>query len=68
MYSVIVTNSTANFMTFKYMDKCLCPRQDGYLLLLQTLVGLSNIGPQPPWEIISFIQEENTGMNHLFGC
>lgn len=49
---------TANFMTFKHMDKCLCPRQDEYLLLLQALVGLSHIGPQPPQEIISFIQEE----------
>lgn len=54
-------------MTFKYIDKRLYPTQHGYLLLLQALVGLSNIGSQPPQEIISFIQEEKTGMNHLFG-
>jgi len=35
------------------MEKRLHSRQEGYLLLLWAVLGLSNIGSQPPWENVS---------------
>lgn len=59
MNRCIVFNISANFMTLKYMDQWLYSRQNGNLLLLQALLGLSDTGSQLPWENVSVLSKKN---------